>query len=227
MSLIPPTIWNEGLHSGSSFLNSFLIKKLPQNLLDEVKISVDEIQNNFQNAFPINEKLEGQIDKEYATFLTPPLIEYIKSLTEQYHIESPHYLNSLERLFGNTLPPLSYRGEAWVNFQEKYEYNPIHHHSGVFSFVIWYQIPYHRENELKYGAGKFKKLHTNRNGCFEFHSIEGNDIISLPLHVDKSKEGYMVIFPSSLSHSVNPFYTSDDYRITVSGNIHLTNILYK
>jgi len=29
----------------------------------------------------------------------------------------------------------------------------------------------------------------------------------------------MVFFPSGLSHSVNPFMTSDDFRISVSGNI--------
>jgi hypothetical protein len=45
-------------------------------------------------------------------------------------------------------------GDAWVNFQEKYEYNPIHLHDGVFSYVIWYQIPFYKEDEIKYGAGK-------------------------------------------------------------------------
>ena len=40
------------------------------------------------------------------------------------------------------------------------------------------------------------------------------------LDVDKSKEGYFVIFPSNLNHQVFPFYSSDDYRITVAGNIN-------
>jgi hypothetical protein len=29
----------------------------------------------------------------------------------------------------------------------------------------------------------------------------------------------MFIFPSQQMHSVNPFYTSDGFRITVSGNV--------
>jgi hypothetical protein len=37
--------------------------------------------------------------------------------------------------------------------------------------------------------------------------------------VDKTFEGKMLFFPATLSHSVNPFYTSDDYRISIAGNI--------
>jgi hypothetical protein len=31
----------------------------------------------------------------------------------------------------------------------------------------------------------------------------------------------MAMFPSSLNHEVYPFYTSDDFRITIAGNIML------
>ena len=33
--------------------------------------------------------------------------------------------------------------------------------------------------------------------------------------------GYMVMFPSSLYHMVNPFYECDEERISISGNINL------
>ena len=42
---------------------------------------------------------------------------------------------------------------------------------------------------------------------------------TLPLFIDKTWEGTIVMFPSWLNHSVYPFYTSDDYRISISGNI--------
>jgi hypothetical protein len=29
----------------------------------------------------------------------------------------------------------------------------------------------------------------------------------------------MIMFPSSLNHMVSPFYTSDEYRISISGNL--------
>ena len=37
--------------------------------------------------------------------------------------------------------------------------------------------------------------------------------------VDKSFEGKMIMFPASQYHAVYPFYTSDEERITVSGNL--------
>ena len=37
--------------------------------------------------------------------------------------------------------------------------------------------------------------------------------------VDKSFEGKGFMFRSSQAHTVYPFYTSDDYRISISGNI--------
>ena len=40
------------------------------------------------------------------------------------------------------------------------------------------------------------------------------------IDVDKSFEGKMLVFPSKLQHLVYPFYTSDEHRITVSGNVN-------
>jgi hypothetical protein len=37
----------------------------------------------------------------------------------------------------------------------------------------------------------------------------------------------MMLFPSKLKHGVNPFYTSDDYRISISGNIRIQNEIKK
>ena len=46
---------------------------------------------------------------------------------------------------------------------------------------------------------------------------------SYPIVVDRSYEGVMLIFPAWLQHMVTPFYTSDDYRISISGNIKLVD----
>ena len=43
----------------------------------------------------------------------------------------------------------------------------------------------------------------------------------MALPVDKTWEGMMLMFPSKLHHSVYPFYTSDEKRISVSGNISI------
>jgi hypothetical protein len=198
----------------------YLLLKMPQEILNEIKISVDEIQKDFTKAIPINNSLAGQIDKEYKTTLTQKATQYIKWTVEQYNQSNPGYVKSIGRLRGNNLN-LNYEGDAWVNFQEKYEYNPMHNHTGVFSYVIWYQIPFYRENEIKYGAGKGRNVEDNSNGIFQFLYHIDNEICGWNLNIDKTMEGYIAIFPSNLNHQVNPFYTSDDYRITVSGNIYL------
>ena len=198
----------------------YLLLKVPRDILNEIRTSVDEIQNNFNKAVPANDTLVGQIDKEYHTKLNHKTTQYIKYTVEEYCKANPGYINKVFDQFTSN-PTLKYDGMGWVNFQEKYEYNPLHNHSGIFSYVIWYQIPYYKEDEIKYGAGKGKLSEENKNGEFEFIYYNGEEISSHFLGIDKTMEGYMAIFPSSLQHMVYPFYTSDDYRITISGNVKL------
>ena len=221
---------DEGYHPLFN-IDGYLIKKLPQDVYMDIKSIVDQIQNNFTKSIPINKKLEGQIDKEYLINLTEKSTQYIKQTIGEYNKENPNYLNlvynDLGRLTSSPTKkspetnPLIYNGECWINFQEKYEYNPVHNHTGLFSFFIWYQIPYYKDKEVKYGAGKDRGEKISHNGEFEFIVLNENNIISYPLGIDKTMEGYIALFPSSLYHVVYPFYTSEEYRITISGNIHL------
>lgn len=106
----------------------------------------------------------------------------------------------------------------WVNFQKKHEFNPPHLHTGIFSFVIWIKIPYKLEDEDK----MFPDMadHGRRVSKFTFHysNIVGQHN-GMVIPVDKEFEGKMLFFPATLTHSVNPFYTSDDYRISIAGNV--------
>lgn len=104
----------------------------------------------------------------------------------------------------------------WVNFQKKYEYNPLHNHSGIFSFVIWMKIPYDikKEQELPWVKGS-KNQKTVGNFTFV-----GPDMENHILTMEKEIEGYCAIFPSHLHHMVYPFYTSDEERVSISGNIY-------
>lgn len=111
-----------------------------------------------------------------------------------------------------------YIDKAWVNFQERTEFNPLHDHTGIYSFVIWIEIPYTREEE----NGVFADIPEGRkrNGNFSFTYINPLGILETrTINADKSYEGKGLFFPSMLNHSVHPFYTSDKYRISVSGNI--------
>ena len=109
----------------------------------------------------------------------------------------------------------------WVNFQKKYEFNPVHSHSGaVFSFVVWMKIPssYKKEKEIPF----LKESNSPCPNTFEFvyTNIIG-EICTFKFHLEPENEGTILFFPASLRHQVYPFYLSNKERISVSGNIAL------
>ena len=106
----------------------------------------------------------------------------------------------------------------WLNFQKKYEYNPIHYHNNDLSFVIWVQIPYDLEKELECPNSKNSNIPLNSIFSFFYTDIFGK-IKTAQIHVDKSYEGTVVVFSPDLQHMVYPFFTSDQYRISISGNV--------
>ena len=106
----------------------------------------------------------------------------------------------------------------WVNYQKKHEFNPPHTHSGYLSFVIFVKIPYDLEDEDKV----FPHANHSVPGRFAFISADSryaSSIIVQVLNVDKSYENKIMIFRSQQIHEVFPFFTSDEERISVSGNI--------
>ena len=108
----------------------------------------------------------------------------------------------------------------WVNFQKKYEFNPIHNHMGVFSFVIWMKIPSSYKEECKLPFIK----HANEKMANTFQLLFSDSlghISTFNYPLEPSKEGTMLFFPSGLNHAVYPFYTSNKERISISGNINL------
>jgi hypothetical protein len=65
----------------------------------------------------------------------------------------------------------------------------------------------------------------NLSGTFQFlypyFSEEGLSLTNI--RADKKYEGKICIFPSYLHHSVFPFYSSDEYRISIAGNLKIKN----
>ena len=108
----------------------------------------------------------------------------------------------------------------WVNYQKQGEYNPIHKHDGIYSFVVWMKIPtdYHEQNSNN-------TSNTPRHSSFEFsyaNILGGISGYHYPLTPEF--EGMMVFFPSKLFHQVFPFYNCDETRISISGNILLDTL---
>jgi hypothetical protein len=108
----------------------------------------------------------------------------------------------------------------WINVQRKNEFIPLHQHSGCYSFVLWTEIPFYMENEHKTCDNKV--LIKDRSGLFEFVFTDHlGKLTNHQIPVDKTWEGVLCVFPAELHHQVYPFYSSDDLRITISGNLRV------
>ena len=106
----------------------------------------------------------------------------------------------------------------WVNFQKQHEFNPMHNHSGVYSFVVFMKIPtdWREQHEIPF----VKESNSPKASAFEFvyTDIYGN-ISQYTYCLDSSFEGIMLFFPAEMMHMVYPFYNCEEERITISGNI--------
>lgn len=193
----------------------YLIDRAPQNVLKELGQQINNLQSDFSKGIKHNDNLVGQIQHEYGLVTQPQTKQYIQDLTQRIENKSNYIRVNYEHSLSLEANKL------WVNFQKKYEYNPIHEHKGIYSYVIWYQIPYKFEDEIKYHYSSDDSRCTHGKFLFVtplvFSKLHNVDKITLD--IDKTKEGYVVIFPSNLSHMVYPFYSTDEYRITVAGNV--------
>ena len=111
--------------------------------------------------------------------------------------------------------------DMWINFQKKHEQFSLHDHNGNLSFVMWVQIPYDLQEELKPPPPNSKILFPISSSLFNFvYTDTYGAVITKKIKVDKSYEGTIIMFQSNLKHLVYPFHTSDDYRISISGNLN-------
>ena len=190
----------------------YVLTDVPKDILDILDTCINE-----KGLKPINDELAGNLKHEYSIpkgkaavspFLMRLIIEHQKKYPDffkQAH-STLNYKHCEKELFN-----------LWVNFQIKYEFNPMHVHDGLYSFVIWHKIPYKIDEEK--ARLKMKEI-DKRAGMFAFlfTGLDGK-IHSEALPVDNSWEGKCALFPAKLNHLVYPFYTSDDYRISISGNL--------
>jgi hypothetical protein len=194
-----------------------VLKKIPEDVLSEIKKEVYSIQNDFDENKKVKFELVGHIQKEYQmNFCIEKVQNWI--LNDEIIHSFENYINYKANTINRPLP--LYINSMWVNFQKKHEFNPTHKHSGVMSFVIWLKIPYDIKKEFEL----FQDIKTNheKTSCFEFSFVDAfGKITSRLLPVDKNWEGVICLFPSELNHTVYPFFTSDEYRISVAGNIFL------
>jgi len=190
----------------------YMTDTVPQHIFDALTSETDDIFKSNFDAQPANADLVGHIDKEF-------------NLTKSNNVLEP-YVQELSRVYQDVFKyPRIQPTELvslWVNYQQKYEFNPIHDHDSDISFVIWIKIPYDKETESQV----FSKTNARSlNGEFHFlySDIFGNQSSITP----NEKQGMISLFSSRVSHMVYPFYSSDEYRISVAGNLLFEHSNYR
>ena len=110
-----------------------------------------------------------------------------------------------------------YLADFWVNHQYQTEFNPLHNHFGIYSFVIWMKIPtdYREQKQLPIAQANSTSI---SNFQFQFINMLGEPC-NHTYEMSPSREGTLLFFPSKLLHSVYPFYNCKEERISISGNI--------
>ena len=163
----------------------------------------------------MNPSLAGQITKEYEITKSRQLLDpYLEEMGRAYQKEWNYYPK--ENPNNNKLTVES----VWVNMQKKLEVNPLHNHDGTLSFVAWLYVPFKLEDERNMENCKNSRT-VELSSTFQFvYNTAIGTIANCPMFVESGWEGKIVMFPSKLLHMVYPFQTSDEYRISIAGNLH-------
>ena len=192
----------------------WLETSLPKSVMSKLQSYIEVSKKNPTN---VNDELAGNISKSLKledkdrwfskTVLNPLMMEFFDSF--------PQYAKQIKVI--TEAAPLVLE-KFWVNFQKENEFNPIHNHGGIFSFVVWVKIPtdWREQHALPFSANSnvpctsdFQFQYTTMLGDHGHHNY----------FLDKSSEGCMLFFPAKLTHTVYPFYNCDKERISISGNI--------
>lgn len=183
------------------------------NLMMKIKSSVSKIIGTFDEQKSFAGNLVGNIRKQFVFDHFREEIEQCAIRLAQHHDNVYDCSSYLDDSFGKlTL------GALWINLQVAGEFNPIHKHPGVYSFVIWIELPFTHANEKIHGPGF--SSNSNKAGSFEFvYTNVYGQMMSHSIPADQTYEGTIILFPAKLNHVVYPFFTSDSYRISISGNL--------
>lgn len=196
--------------SEQNFTNlGFLFVSLTDEDVKPIIEEVNELQKNFEAATRFNQGLAGHLNNEYHLFECKSYIEnLLLPLVNEYKNRFPHFYCKSGPYFLDNV---------WVNYQKKHEFNPVHYHYGIFSFALWLKMPYYVEDEYNTFPHIIAGENITASFCFQYTDALG-EIQRYPIPADKTCENKLVFFPAKMRHFVNPFYSSDEYRISVSGN---------
>ena len=180
----------------SPFGPKIAIIKIPKNIINKINKEVDKIliDKKKLKKSDYSKKLVGQVKQEIKLekkFIKKNLMKFIGSNVKKY----------IKKCTKRDVKKISLKN-LWVVRQFKYEYNPIHFHSGNISGVGYLKIP---SNITK----SRKRLKTN--GTIDF--IHGSkSFLNDSLFNHNPKIGDMILFPNYLMHTAYPFKREGERR---------------
>ena len=189
--------------------------KIPDQIYQALNREIVDIHNDDSKTMRMNPSLAGHITKEYQITKSRQLLDpFLEEMGRVYQKQWDYYPK--ENPNDNKLKVES----VWVNMQKKLEVNPLHNHDGTLSFVAWLYAPFKLEDERNMENVKNSRtVQLASTFQFVYNNVLGS-ISNCPMFVEKGWEGRIVMFPSKLLHIVYPFQTSDDYRISIAGNLY-------
>ena len=200
--------------------------KTPHNLgWLEVDLSKDEVDHLWKcvndsrekNLDSFKEGLAGNLSQAY---LLNDLDDYfynntLKGLMKVYKDSFTDMCDLFPMLKEDKLEHEPRLERLWVNYMKKHDFNPVHDHTGIYSFVVWLKVPVDFEDQNKDNI-----TNTPVKSSFQFIY---SDILGMShqftYYLGKGSEGGMLFFPSQLPHQVYPFYNCEEDRISISGNL--------
>ena len=107
----------------------------------------------------------------------------------------------------------------WCRASLDGDYQSIHDHQGIFTFVVWLTVPFEGADERQVQAGfrpeasDFGLVYPDKCGQLQKRNFV----------LGKGAEGKMLFFPSDINHIVYPHYTTQEYRIALAGDVALNS----
>ena len=169
--------------------------------VDTINESTTEIDHSHVGTIAREYEIESEPVKQELSHILGPMV--------QQYVNDMHFTIQ-PRAVGLTT--------AWCNLQTSGEYFAAHTHTGLFSFALWLTVPFTQADEREWREARGKS--GRETASFQFHYTDAlGRITPNVLEVDSSWEREIVLFPGEMMHSVTPYYSTDDTRIVVSGNI--------
>jgi len=186
--------------------------KLPDECIQRLWKYVKKAKENYNHGLAGNlseSLLLVDEDNHFMKYVVGPIAElYINHTHSVTWVQNNHTHKSKSLVLNR----------FWVNFQNKHEFNPIHNHSGIVSFVIWMKVPTHHEEQHALPISKNSNAPSASDFQFTYSDMLGNHQ-DYRIKMAPYQEGWIMVFPAQLRHQVYPFYNCDEQRVSISGNI--------